>query len=210
MERISIMDNALKYVNKLLLPLEDYYYHQYNHALDVMKRAEYLWKKEWLLEDNIEILSLAALFHDTGFIIEYDNNEVFWARIASNYLKIILYPQEKIKKIEELILATSPSYKKPKDILEKIIKDSDMDNLWREDFFDKGQKLKSELEIIKKIKIKEPDWHHSTLDLLYEHRFFTKSQAKERNETKEKNKMHLKDLIWEDKKIEFKNYSIEL
>lgn len=210
MDKYSIVETAKRYVNKLLLPLEDYYYHQYNHALDVMKRAEYLWKKEWLNEESIEILSLAALFHDTWFIIEYDNNEVFWARIASNYLKIVLYPEEKIKIIEELILATRPSYKKPKNILEKVIKDSDMDNLWREDFFDKWQKLKKELEIIKKIKIKDPDWHHSTLDLLYEHNFYTKSQSKERNKTKEKNKIHLKDLIWENKKVEFKNYSIQL
>ncbi len=210
MKKNSVINAAMRYVNKILLPLEDYYYHQYNHALDVMKRAEYLWRKEWLEEENIEILCLAALFHDSWFIIEYDNNEVFWARIASNYLKIILYPEEKIKIVEKLILATDPKYKKPKNILEKIIKDSDMDNLWREDFFDKWQKLKKELEIIKKIKIKDPDWHHSTLDLLYEHKFFTKYQLKERNKTKEINKIHLKDLIWKNKKVEFKDYSIEL
>jgi predicted RNA binding protein YcfA (HicA-like mRNA interferase family) len=41
----------------------------------------------------------------------------------------MLYPEEKIAIIERLILATDPNYTTPKDILEKIIKDADLDNL---------------------------------------------------------------------------------
>jgi hypothetical protein len=41
----------------------------------------------------------------------------------------MLYYDKNIKIIERLILATIPSYKEPKDILEKIIKDADLDNL---------------------------------------------------------------------------------
>jgi hypothetical protein len=41
----------------------------------------------------------------------------------------MLYPEDKIKKINEIILATKPSYKNPKNIYEEIIKDADMDNL---------------------------------------------------------------------------------
>jgi hypothetical protein len=42
----EVLSNAKKYVNKLLSPLESYYYHTYDHALDVMQRAMYLGKKE--------------------------------------------------------------------------------------------------------------------------------------------------------------------
>jgi len=38
------------------------------------------------------------------------------------------YPEEKIKKVEETILATIPT-SSPKNMLEKIIKDADLDNL---------------------------------------------------------------------------------
>jgi len=41
----------------------------------------------------------------------------------------VLYPKDKIKFVEKLILATIPTYKNPIDIYEKIIKDADMDNL---------------------------------------------------------------------------------
>jgi len=184
-----------KYVNRLLTPLEQHYYHQYNHALEVMERAVYLWRKEWISKDNIELLAIASLFHDTWFIIQYNDNEIFWAQIAENYLKTIIYPKEKIILIRELILATSPKYKDPKNILEKIIKDSDMDNLWRDDFFDKANKIKEEIEAIKKIKIKEPDWHHASLDLLYEHKFLTNTEIQERNNKLEENKKILEDII---------------
>lgn len=191
----KVLKNACKYINKLLLPLENHYYHQYWHALDVMERAKYLAKKEWLNKKEIEIVCLAWLFHDTGFIIQYDKNEPIWAKIAKNYLKSVLYDENDIKKVEEIILATDPEYKNPKNIMEKIIKDADLDNLWTDNFFKKWNNLKKELEAIKKIKILNPDWYHSSLDLLYEHKFFTKTQSKERNEKKEENTKKLEKLI---------------
>lgn len=183
---ISLLEDIKQYVNHLLLPLDGMYYHHYEHALSVMERALYLGKKEGLSEDNRELLAIAGLFHDTGFVIQYDNNEILWAKIAANYLQTILYPKEKIEMIQKIILATDPR-KKPKNILEEIIKDADMDNLWRNDFMDLGQKLKQEKETIQKIKIKDPDWHHASLDLIRWHKFYTKTQSDERNEMLQKN-----------------------
>jgi predicted metal-dependent HD superfamily phosphohydrolase len=180
------------------MPLENLYYHQYEHALDVMTRAVYLGEKEWLTNEDIEVLALAWLFHDAWFTIQYENNEYIWAKIAQNYLKSKFYSIEKIKIIEKLILSTDPNYSTPSNILEKIIKDSDLDNLWRDDFFLKWEKLKKELETIKKIKIKAPDWHHSSLDFLWNHRYFTNTQKNERSEKKKENEEMLKGMIKEE------------
>lgn len=172
--------DAKEYVNKLLIPLEDYYYHSYEHALDVMQRAMYLAEKEWLNEEEIEMIGLAGIFHDTGYIIQYNDNEVIGAKIAQNYLKSILYPNDKIKLIEKIILATDIDYTEPKNIYEKIIKDADLDNLWRDDFFEKWNNLKREVEKIKQIKIKDPEWVHWSLELLKNVGYYTKTQQKER------------------------------
>lgn len=182
-----IIKEAKDFVNRILTPLDKHYYHSYEHALDVMQRAVYLAEREWLSSADIEMLALAWLFHDTGFVVKYDKNEAIWAKIAENYLKSISYPADRIQKIQEIILATDPDYKKPKNIYEKIIKDSDMDNLWRDDFLEKSNNIKKELETIKKIKIKDPDWHHSLVDLLLEYKFRTKSQKQERDIKKEEN-----------------------
>lgn len=189
-----LIENAKKYVNKLLMPLENYYYHSYEHSIDVMTRAVYLAEKEWLSFDEVEMLWLAALFHDTWFVIQYDKNEPIWAKIARNYLKWILYPDNKIDLIEKIILATDPAYKEPKNQYEAIIKDADMDNLWRDDFLKKNNDIKRELEIVKKIKIKDPEWRHASVELLKEFKYKTLSQKLERDKKKVEN---LKKMIHE-------------
>lgn len=190
----NILTNAKKYVNKLMMPLENHYYHSYDHALEVMNRAIYLSKQEWLSKEDVEMMGLAGIFHDSWFIIQYDKNEPIWAKIARNYLKSVLYPEERIQKIEQIILATDPDYTTPKDIYEEIIKDSDMDNLWRDDFMEKNNNIKKELEIIKQIKIKDPDWRHASVQLLKEYKYKTNSQRYERDHKKVEN---LKKMLHE-------------
>lgn len=190
----NIIQNAKKYVNKLLYPLENHYYHSYWHAIDVMTRAIYLAEKELLNESDVEILALAWLFHDTWFVIQYDHNEIFWARIAKNYLKSVFYPTEKINLIEKIILATDPAYKNPQNYYEEIIKDADMDNLWRDDFLQKNNDIKREIEIVKNIKINDPEWKHASVELLKEFKYKTNSQKYERDKKKVEN---LKKMLHE-------------
>lgn len=191
----DILKHAKKYVNKLMMPLENHYYHSYDHAVDVMQRAKYLAEKEWLKKEEVEMLALAWLFHDTWFIIQYDKNEPIWAKIAKNYLKSVLYPNDRIEIIENIILATDPNYKTPKNIYEEIIKDADMDNLWRDDFLQRNNDIKRELEVIKDIKIKDPEWKHASVELLKEYKYKTTSQKYERDHKKIENlKKMLKEL----------------
>ncbi|MFK7779985.1 MAG: HD domain-containing protein [Candidatus Gracilibacteria bacterium] len=200
MDNNKVLQKAKRYVNKLLVPLEKHYYHSYKHAIEVMERAMYLGEKEGLSEDELEVIGLAGLFHDTGFVIQYDNNEQIGSKIAQNYLKSILYPKEKIELVERLILATIPEYKTPVDIYEKIIKDADMDNLGRKDFFERSNSLKKEIEIIKNIKIRDPEWNHGLVELLKEHQYEALTQKIERDGKKHENlEKMLKEL--EDEEI---------
>ena len=190
----KIISWVKNYVNMMMAPLEDHYYHQYEHALEVANRCNELWKKEWLDEETLEVLVIAWLFHDVWFIIQYDNNEYIWATMAKNYLKTILYPEEKIKLVEELIIATIYD-RKPQNLLEEIIRDADTDNLGRDDFFEKWQRLKKEIECIKKIKILDPDWYHYSIKFLCEHKFQTPTEIKERQFKKEENLKKLKEKV---------------
>jgi len=187
------------YVNTILWWLDQLYYHQYEHTLEVVDRSIELWIEEWLNENDLEILAIAALFHDTWFIIQYENNENYWASIAKNYLKSILYPKDKIKLIQNIILSTS-SDKKAENIYEKILKDADTDNLWRDDFFEKWERLRKEIETIKKIKILDPDWCHYSIKFLKEHQFLTITEISQRQQKKEENIKKLENQLKEFKK----------
>jgi hypothetical protein len=69
--------------------------------------------------------------------------------------------------------------------------------LWRDDFFEKNNDLKKEIEAIKNIKIKDPDWIHASLQTLNKYDFMTKSQREEREEKRLNNIQKLKDKSWE-------------
>ncbi len=191
----SIVIKAKKYVEDLFAPINyDLFFHQYEHSLEVAYRAVELWMKEWLSEEKLEILAISGIFHDSGFLVQYDNNERIWADIAEKFLKEKKYPKEKIELIKNIILATIID-REPKNILEEIIKDADLDNLWRDDFFDKTNTLKKEVEKNKDIKFKKNDWYENVLKLVYKQKFYTKTQNKERLLKKIRNIKKLEEKV---------------
>jgi len=56
--KTKIILEAKEYVIEKLLPLKQkwYFYHNVYHTLDVFSRSSYLWVKEWLDEEFLEIL----------------------------------------------------------------------------------------------------------------------------------------------------------
>ena len=188
---------AKEYISDLLSPLKNkwYEFHNLDHTLSVYKRASYLAQMEWLDEEMQEIIQLAALFHDTWFIKQYDNNEPIWSEIAEKWLKEQKIPEDKIDIIKQVILATIPTSKNPENILCKIIKDADLDNLWNKKFTFCNLKLKQELENIKWLNIPTNKRLENTYNFISWLEFYTNTQIKERQETFEKNKEILKDKI---------------
>ena len=193
----DIVLKAKEYVTWLLKDLKEkwYTFHNLDHTLHVFERASYLAEKEWLDEELQEIVQLAALFHDTGFIKQYDKNEPIWAQIAEEWLKKQWYPDDKIDIVKQLILATDPSIQDPDNTLSRIIKDADLDNLWDKTFVWCNLKLKQELENIKWLKISSDDWLKNTYNFISSLKFYTDTQKEERWEIFEENKEKLKQMI---------------
>jgi len=193
----NIVLKAKGYVKLFLVNIDEkhwYYYHNLGHTLDVFERTSYLVYKEWLNEELQELVQIAALFHDTWFKKQYDKNEIIWTQIAEEFLKENNFPEDKIDIIKNIILATIPT-KEPMSHLEEMIKDADMDNLWREDFLDKNENLYKELKMIKKLDINEKTWLEDTLKLLQNYKFYTETEIQERSEQFEQNKKELKNKL---------------
>ena len=160
----------------------DLFYHNASHVTDVMQSAEMIGKLENINDQDMELLKVAALFHDSGFIINSENHEQHSCSIAKDYLPTVGYTETELALICELIMATRVP-QLPHTHLEKIICDADLDYLGRDDFFTTGNKIYKEFQARNLIS-GEREWNELQLKFLTEHKYFTGTSVNLRNEKK--------------------------
>lgn len=97
--------HVLKRLEEELPP--DLYYHGIRHTRDsVLPSAEHLAQAANLNPEDFLLLRTAALYHDMGYIEQYDANEPIAARIAREELPSFGYQPGQIEVIKKVILAT--------------------------------------------------------------------------------------------------------
>jgi len=101
--------------------------------------------------------------------------------ILSNYG----YTDQHIATIKDLIFVTQIPHK-PKNHLEEIICDADLDYLGRDDFHEIADRLRRELREHGKIS-SDRKWDEIQVQFLNLHRYFTETSIKTRSEKKAKN-----------------------
>ncbi|PLX13598.1 MAG: guanylate cyclase, partial [Marinilabiliales bacterium] len=169
------------------------YYHNFKHTIDVINQAELIGYGEGVDDESILLLKTAALFHDAGHIIGYDEHEYNGTKLAREYLPKYSYSPEQIDRICELIMATKlpPN---PKNTLESIMCDSDLDYLGRSDFIPVSNTLYKELKEQNKIGSLN-DWNKLQVKFLSNHHFFTKTGKSLREVNKQMQIERIKSLI---------------
>ena len=169
---------------------EDLLYHDLEHTLYVEKSVCTIGKIEGVSDEELVLLKSAALVHDAGFILRYNENEELGFQIMYDLMKKYGYSEQHIDKIHQLVAATKSHYK-PQNLLEEIIRDADHDYLGRDDYYSKAEKLYKELRS-RGIEMSEKEWIEKQIDYLEnQHRYFTNSSINRRNEVK---KLRVKEL----------------
>ncbi|MFB6305607.1 MAG: HD domain-containing protein, partial [Flavobacteriales bacterium] len=182
---------AERYLLNLLeenLP-DNLYYHDISHTKDVVRAVERLAFMEGVEGEDLFLLQTAALYHDAGFVEQYDNNEDIGVRMAKEILPQYGYTPDQIETVARLIKVTEVPHD-PQDHLEEIICDADLDYLGREDFHEIADQLKTELMERGKIQ-SDRQWDEMQVKFLKMHKYFTKSAKNLRLEGKKK---HLKEI----------------
>jgi len=111
--------------------------HQWNHVEDVINMAMKL--AEFHPEADLEILKLAVIFHDISYE-KYETHVEESMKVAEKFLKEQNYPEDKIKKVLQVMISHSGQHRRKlgeaKLIEGKIIYDSDKFRLakTKEDF----------------------------------------------------------------------------
>ena len=169
-------------------------YHNYEHSLEVAKHAYEIGVAENINEDDLELLLLAAWFHDTGFIYGFENHEDKSKKIAKKYLGGKGFSEEKIKKVNDLIEATKIP-QNPKNLLEEIICDADLYHLGADYFNEKSNLLRSEWEQLCNKYLTDIEFLTKNEDFLKTHKYFTNYAFATLSDQKTKNWLKVqKDL----------------
>lgn len=186
--RLDIIDRL-----KSLLP-EDLVYHDIEHTLNVEKAAIRYATLEGINQYELALLRTAALYHDAGFILQYDSNEDFAVQLARNILPTFGYTSDEIKLICKIIEATQ-SNNEPITLLEKIMCDADHDYLGRPDYIHIANRLRVELASKEQI-MSDQEWIEFQLNYLENvHVYFTETAKNIRYLGKQSRIIELKNQL---------------
>ena len=191
---IQFTDIQEMILDKLEKELPGYvFYHNVKHTVDVVTEVELIGWAEGCTDEEILLLKTAALFHDSGITLSFDNHELLGAEYARKILPGYNYSPEQIEKICSIIMATKLP-PKPATMLEEIICDSDLDYLGRSDFIPVSNTLFEELKAQNKMKDLN-EWNKMQVKFISGHQYFTKTARSLREVNKQLQIERIESLI---------------
>jgi predicted metal-dependent HD superfamily phosphohydrolase len=180
-------DFVAKLLNESLSP--KYSYHNLAHTQEVFDGVTELGINSNLPDNDLEIVQVAALFHDTGFTKGYIDHENKSIEIMKKFLYSFNYPEDKIFRVSEIIIMTDME-NNPVNLSQKIIRDADILHIGKEDFYSKSLSLKSEWESVNHKKYSDSEWIQSSLDFINRTFFYT-DYAKLKYEPRRQSNIHV-------------------
>jgi predicted metal-dependent HD superfamily phosphohydrolase len=166
------------------------FYHGPHHTPDVMNAAMQIVGTEKLTDEEISLLRVAVAFHDAGFIYVYKDHEEKACQMAKEILPAFGFSGKQVEIICGMIEATKTP-QRPKNRLEEIIADADLDYLGRDDVYPIAKSLLDELKIHNGL-TDEKKWNEIQVSFLKKHKYHTKYSNQLRKPGKEK---YLQELI---------------
>lgn len=169
---------------------KDLLYHGVHHTIDVEKEAERIAIGEKITsQEDLLLLKIACLYHDSGFLFTYQNHEAAGCNLAMKELPAFGLNQKQLDIICGMIMATKIP-QTPRTILEEIICDADLDYFGRDDFFPIAHTLFLELKA-RHFVTTEYDWNKIQIKFFKQHHYFTDTTKKLRA----KQKQHYFEMI---------------
>lgn len=184
----SLIQETEQFVIDLLSEKLDknFVYHNIAHTQRVVEKSLELIEGEGFSEEQQQVLTLAAWFHDVGYTVNPENHEEESIKIAADFLKNKEVKEGVIDEVSKLIASTKMGAK-PVTKLEKVLRDADCSHVGSKNYTDFNELLRKERELVSERKIKTVEWDDSNLDFLTKHRFYTSKASKLWEKQKSKN-----------------------
>ena len=162
---------------------EFYYYHNYKHTLYVADMASVIGQHEGCTAEELDLLNAAALWHDAGYTVTYKNHEEESCKLAQKYLPEFGYTDKNIVAICGMIMATKIP-QMPKNKLEEILADADLEYLGTEYYENKADDLFWEMKYVDP-SLTEEKWKQIQISFLQKHHYFTRFCRENRENVKQ-------------------------
>jgi predicted metal-dependent HD superfamily phosphohydrolase len=196
---IEATDDFVLNLFKEKLP-NTFVYHNYTHSKRVYKSINEIIEDSQINVKDATILKLAALLHDTGYIVKREGHEEESVIIAREFLKSQNVEDDIIKGVEKCILATK--FKgTPNGKLEEMIRDADSSHFGKGYFQEASEFLRQEYKSQNIKKYSPREWRDENIKMLIEeHQFYSDYALKNWKKQKEKNLAKLIKSRKKDKK----------
>ncbi|MCK4345874.1 MAG: HD domain-containing protein [Bacteroidales bacterium] len=166
------VEDYIKEVFKEKIP-ECLTYHNIIHTDYVVNQAKLLGEKSGLNEEEMNILIVAAWFHDSGFIISSNGHEDESKKIAQKFLSSKGVDKNIVDRVSRCIEATKIPQKPGDDIIAKVLCDADMSYLSEKFYLERTLLLRKEWNNISKGKISKKTYFKETIKMFENHQYHT-------------------------------------
>ena len=148
-------------------------FHNLAHTMQVAEAVEGIATFYQFSEEEKAILIIAAWFHDTGFTTgRIEGHEMESIRIAESFLVKHSIRQPVIAKVAACIQATKMP-QNPVSGMDKVICDADLFHLGSNNFKERTELLRQELQAYYDTNITEKEWDLNNIEFLKSHHYFT-------------------------------------
>ena len=170
------MDQFHKIYSQVMANLEQklpswLHYHSPGHTRYVLEKTIFIADREGVSAHDLFLLKLAALYHDTGFMLSREKHEEISCRIAREELEEYGIKPKEIEIICNMIMATQIP-QKPKTKLENILADADLEYLGTTRFTEISDRLYKEL-LHYQPNLTPGQWNEIQIGFMSKHRYHT-------------------------------------
>ncbi len=215
----QILPEVEAYVTELLTTdwPEGLVYHNIDHTRRVVKQAEIIGSHENLNDEEMDIVKIAAWFHDVGYLKKYKDHEEVSIQIATEFLSGKGVGREYVDQITECIRATVVP-QSPTDKISEVLCDADMMHVGMKKYPDIIKKLRTEWKNMGVKSLSNKKFKKSSIKALLDHKFHTAYCQVELSKMKDQNIRNLASELESDnvtppkeveesKKAKLKKYS---
>lgn len=172
----------------------DLKYHNYEHTLDVLEQALLLASADNCSERDAHLLTIAAIYHDAGFLIRNQANEPLGAEMAVTAMRSHGgYSELECSQVSQMILDTTllmtGEPQQSNAPLSPYLLDADLSNLGRDCFWVQTKALADE------VNVPATNFFKISLELMERHNWQSGAAVELYQQKKEHNMSDLRQIV---------------